>query len=85
MKKMRIDKLLVEKGLVADISQAQRIIMAGKVRVNDQLVPNPSSSYNIDNQITIAGGPSFVSRGGENSTLDCVNLISMFLGGFALM
>ena len=65
MKKMRIDKLLVEKGLVADLSQAQRIIMAGKVRVNDRLVPNPSISYKIDDLISIEGGPRFVSRGGE--------------------
>ncbi len=65
MKKMRIDKLLVERGLAADLSQAQRLVMAGKVRVNDQVVPNPSVSFTGDVLITIEEGPRFVSRGGE--------------------
>lgn len=65
MKKMRIDKLLVEKGLVADLSHAQRLVMAGKVRVNDQVVPNPSISFKTDDLITIEQGSRFVSRGGE--------------------
>ncbi len=45
MKKMRIDLLLVDKGLVDNLSQAQRFVMAGKVRVDDQVVPNSAVSF----------------------------------------
>lgn len=65
MKKKRIDKLLVEKGLVEDLSQAQRLVMAGKVRVNDQVVPKPAVSCYENDLITINQGARFVSRGGD--------------------
>jgi 23S rRNA (cytidine1920-2'-O)/16S rRNA (cytidine1409-2'-O)-methyltransferase len=65
MKKIRIDLLLVEKGLVDSLSQAQRLVMAGKVRVDDQVVPNPAVSFFENVSIKIKQGPRYVSRGGE--------------------
>ncbi len=65
MAKLRIDKLMVETGLVESISQAQRLVMAGQVRVDHQLVINPSISFPEDALIEIEWGPRYVSRGGE--------------------
>lgn len=65
MKKVRIDKLLIKKGLVDSLSQAQRLVMAGKVRVDDQVVPNPGVSFFENVSIKIEKGPRYVSRGGD--------------------
>jgi 23S rRNA (cytidine1920-2'-O)/16S rRNA (cytidine1409-2'-O)-methyltransferase len=65
MKKMRIDILLVEKGLVDSRSQAQRLVMAGQVKVDGQLVPKPSVSFPENVKIIIEPGQRFASRGGE--------------------
>ena len=51
MKKMRIDLLLVERGLAESRSQAQRLVMAGQVRVKGQLVQKPSVSFQNDVEI----------------------------------
>ncbi len=64
-RKTRIDLLLVERGLAESRSQAQRLIMAGQVRVNDQVVNVPSRKFAFNAQITLASAPRFVSRGGE--------------------
>jgi 23S rRNA (cytidine1920-2'-O)/16S rRNA (cytidine1409-2'-O)-methyltransferase len=64
-KKTRVDLLLVERGLVESRSQAQRMIMAGLVRINDQLVIKPSQKYASNVHIALERGPRFVSRGGE--------------------
>ena len=44
---------------------AQRLIMAGQVRVDGQVIIKPAHKVNPDVQITISQGPKFVSRGGE--------------------
>ncbi|OJX41276.1 MAG: TlyA family rRNA (cytidine-2'-O)-methyltransferase [Chloroflexi bacterium 44-23] len=65
MHKERIDLLLFERGLVESRSLAQRIIMAGNVRVDGQLVDKPSQKISRDAVISIDAGPKYVSRGGE--------------------
>ncbi len=65
MKKRRIDEMLVARGLVADIDSARRLVMAGKVRVEDQLVDKSSRQYGCDCRVEVAKPPRFVSRGGE--------------------
>jgi 23S rRNA (cytidine1920-2'-O)/16S rRNA (cytidine1409-2'-O)-methyltransferase len=65
MAKVRIDILLVERGLVESRSQAQRLVMAGQVRVDDQVVKKPSETVPSDTELTIDTGPLYVSRGGE--------------------
>lgn len=65
MKKMRIDILLVERGLAESRSLAQRLVMAGQVRVNGQVVPKPAVTFPPDASIEIDRGARYVSRGGE--------------------
>ncbi len=65
MEKKRLDVLLQEKGLVESRSIAQRLIMAGEVRVNGQVVLKASGKFNENVEINIEQGPRFVSRGGE--------------------
>jgi 23S rRNA (cytidine1920-2'-O)/16S rRNA (cytidine1409-2'-O)-methyltransferase len=76
-KKTRIDLLLVERGMVESRSQAQRMIMAGLVRINDQVVNKPSQKFGTNVQITLERGPRFVSRGGEKlaAALDAFPII----------
>ena len=65
MVKAWVDLLLVERGLVESRSLAQRMIMAGQVRVNDQVILKPASLIAEDSVLTIDTGPAYVSRGGE--------------------
>ena len=62
---MRIDKLLVEKGLAESRTQAQKLVMAGVVKVNGQRVPKSSNLFSPDSSIDLERRPRFVSRGGE--------------------
>ena len=64
-KKTRVDLLLVERGLAESRSLAQRLVMAGQVRINDQVVDKPSIKVDQDVVLTVDRGPRFVSRGGE--------------------
>ena len=65
MGKIRVDVLLVERGLAESRSQAQRLVMAGQVRANGQLVQKPATSVTPDTLLEVDQGPPFVSRGGE--------------------
>lgn len=65
MRKERVDVLLVQRGLVGSRSQAQRLVMAGQVRADGQVVPKPSTTLSVDAQVEVESGPRFVSRGGE--------------------
>jgi 23S rRNA (cytidine1920-2'-O)/16S rRNA (cytidine1409-2'-O)-methyltransferase len=65
MLKMRLDLMLVERGLAESRSKAQAIIMAGQVRVNGQMVDRVSAGILPEAEITLDAGPRFVSRGGE--------------------
>jgi 23S rRNA (cytidine1920-2'-O)/16S rRNA (cytidine1409-2'-O)-methyltransferase len=68
MKRERIDKLLVERGLTGSRTRAQALVMAGVVLVNEQRVNKPSDIFPSDAQIRIKGSddPSqrYVGRGG---------------------
>jgi 23S rRNA (cytidine1920-2'-O)/16S rRNA (cytidine1409-2'-O)-methyltransferase len=64
-KKIRVDLLLIERGLVESRSLAQRMVMAGQVRANGQVVDKPSSKVSDDVELTVDRGPQFVSRGGK--------------------
>ena len=65
MVKMRLDVLLVERGLAESRAKAQAMIMAGQVRVSDQVALKPATTIPADSILTIDSGPRFVSRGGE--------------------
>lgn len=67
MKRERIDKLLVDRGLIESRTKAQAVIMAGSVLVDEKRVEKPSESYPADATIRIKGGgpeTRYVSRGG---------------------
>jgi 23S rRNA (cytidine1920-2'-O)/16S rRNA (cytidine1409-2'-O)-methyltransferase len=63
--KKRIDILLVESGFAEDAGLAQRLVMAGQVRVNGQVVQNPAVRVEPESVLAVESGPRFVSRGGE--------------------
>lgn len=65
MEKTRLDVLLVEKGLVESRSLAQRMVMAGQVRVDGEVIIKSSIRVANFARLTIEQGPPFVSRGGE--------------------
>jgi len=61
----RIDTLLVERGLADSRALAQRLVMAGQVRVEGQVVIKASRRVPSNAHISVDLGPRFVSRGGE--------------------
>lgn len=64
----RIDKLLVERGLVESRTKAQALVMAGVVLVDEQRVTKPSESVSPHAEIRIKGADDptsrYVGRGG---------------------
>jgi len=65
MAKVRLDVLLTERGLAESRTKAQAMIMAGQVRVDDQVTLKPATAISPDSLLTVNSGPRFVSRGGE--------------------
>ena len=65
VKKTRLDVLLVERGLADSRSLAQRLVMAGQVRVNGEVVLRSAANITPDARLEVERGPRFVSRGGE--------------------
>jgi len=65
MEKERLDVLIAARGLAESRSLAQRLVMAGQVRVNGQVVLKPSTQIPTNDRIEIKHRPRFVSRGGE--------------------
>jgi 23S rRNA (cytidine1920-2'-O)/16S rRNA (cytidine1409-2'-O)-methyltransferase len=68
MKRERIDKLLVERGLAQSRTKAQALVMAGVVLVDDQRVSKPSEMFTADALIRVKGTDNpasrYVGRGG---------------------
>ncbi len=65
MAKVRLDVLLVERGLAESRAKAQALIMAGQVRVAGQVALKPATTVQADSLLMVDSGPRFVSRGGE--------------------
>jgi 23S rRNA (cytidine1920-2'-O)/16S rRNA (cytidine1409-2'-O)-methyltransferase len=65
MPKIRLDLLLVERGLAESRAKAQALIMAGQVRVNGQVSDKSATNVADGADVTLDRGPRFVSRGGE--------------------
>ncbi|HEV2799981.1 MAG TPA: TlyA family RNA methyltransferase [Pyrinomonadaceae bacterium] len=68
MKRERIDKLLVERGLAPSRTRAQALIMAGLVLVGEQRVEKPGETFAPDAEIRVRGADDpaarYVGRGG---------------------
>lgn len=63
--KERIDKILVDKNFAQTKSQAQAMIMAGHVKVNNETITKSSQQFNTEKEINIeVKNLPFVSRGG---------------------
>lgn len=62
--KIRIDQYLVEKGLCESRNQAQVLIRAGEVLVNEVVVDRPGAIIKAGAVIRIRSVPKYVSRGG---------------------
>jgi len=76
MPKVRLDVLMMERGLAESRAKAQALIMAGQVRVDDQVTLKPATGVQPNSVLTIDSGPQFVSRGGEklNAALDAFGI-----------
>lgn len=65
MAKLRLDKLLVERGLAQSRERAQALVLAGRVLVNEQRVDKPGVSVAEDSAVRMLGEDlRYVSRGG---------------------
>ncbi len=77
---MRLDDLLIDRGLAADREVAMRLLLAGKVWVGNgdgaRRDLKPGERVPANASITLAQAPRFVSRGGEKleAALDQFNL-----------
>ncbi|HEY9121608.1 MAG TPA: TlyA family RNA methyltransferase [Brevefilum sp.] len=65
MKKQRIDILLVDRGLAESRNRAQRLVMAGEVRVDGEMVHKSSTQVPMNSSIEVTQRPKYVSRGGK--------------------
>ena len=65
MAKQRLDALLVEQEFCTSRQQAQRLIRAGEVFVNQQRIDKPGTAIDITSTIYVKERSPFVSRGGE--------------------
>jgi len=86
--KVRLDLLVVEKGLVPTRNRASAVIMAGKVLVDTVPWDKPGTLIRRDAAVTLKGGDlPFVSRGGlkldealKTAPLDVEGLVCLDIG-----
>lgn len=62
--KIRLDVLLVERGLEETRQRAQAVIMSGQVFVEGRRADKPGQSVAADAAVEVRGGLAYVSRGG---------------------
>jgi len=62
--KVRLDRLLVDRGLAESREKAQALIMAGEVKLNGQKAAKPGQPVPEDAAIEVLARPPYVSRGG---------------------
>ena len=63
-RKLRLDQLVLERGLASTREKAQSLIMAGAVLVDNQKLDKPGKSFNDDVKIEVLESCPYVSRGG---------------------
>src|SRR5579885_1709334 len=62
--KIRLDRLLVDRGLAESREKAQALIMAGEVLLNGQKAAKPGQAVRDDAALEVLARPPYVSRGG---------------------
>lgn len=85
--KLRLDLLLVERGLAPTRAKAQAQIMAGEVFVEEQRIDKPGTRFARNAVIRMKERPQYVSRGGDklagalrDFAFDCRDLICADVG-----
>jgi len=86
--KLRLDKLLVDRGLAASRERAQALILAGKVLVDDQKVDKAGAQVVSDAVVRLLGEDlKYVSRGGlkleralEHWQIDVTGMVCLDVG-----
>jgi len=85
--KIRIDQLLVERGLAESREKAQALIIAGEVVVNGQKALKPGHSVAADSRVEVLERMPYVSRGGyklagalDHWTLDVTGWLCLDVG-----
>ncbi|NDV63304.1 TlyA family RNA methyltransferase [Puniceicoccales bacterium CK1056] len=64
-RRVRLDELLLQRGLADSRSQAKALIMSGKVRQGTQILDKAGKEYPVDLDLQIESPPRFVSRGAD--------------------
>ena len=87
MKKIRLDQLLVEKGVAESREKAKRLILAGQILVDGHPSPKPGHPLAPDHKIVLKEAARFVSRGGDKLEgamgafeLDLINKVCLDIG-----
>ncbi len=87
MSKKRLDTLLVDRGLVESRSQAQALILAGKITVNGKVWSKSGNLVDEGSVIEVAQKQPYVSRGGiklahalDEFRIDVDSLIALDIG-----
>jgi 23S rRNA (cytidine1920-2'-O)/16S rRNA (cytidine1409-2'-O)-methyltransferase len=91
VKRERVDKLLVERGLAPSRTRAQALVMAGLVLVGEQRVEKPSETFPPDAPLRVRGSDDpaarYVGRGGlklekalDEFRLDPAGLVCLDVG-----
>jgi 23S rRNA (cytidine1920-2'-O)/16S rRNA (cytidine1409-2'-O)-methyltransferase len=85
--KLRLDRLLVERGLAESREKAQALIMAGEVLVNGQKSTKPGHTIAGDARVEVLARPPYVSRGGlklagalKHWSIDVTGLTALDIG-----
>ena len=63
--RVRLDVLLRERGLVESREKGRRLIMAGQVLLNGQMLDRPGALVPGESAVALKARPLFVSRGGD--------------------
>lgn len=65
-RKIRLDQLLLDRGLADSFSKAQALILAGEISVDDARVDKPGTAIADSARVTVSSrSPKFASRGGQ--------------------
>jgi 23S rRNA (cytidine1920-2'-O)/16S rRNA (cytidine1409-2'-O)-methyltransferase len=63
--RIRLDELLVKRGIAESRSRAKALIMAGKVRTGTTILDKAGREVPVDTELEIESPPRYVSRGAE--------------------
>jgi 23S rRNA (cytidine1920-2'-O)/16S rRNA (cytidine1409-2'-O)-methyltransferase len=87
-RKLRLDQLLLDRGLADSLSKAQALVLAGEVSVDGVRVDKPGTSISDTAKVSVSSRtPKFASRGGqklegalEDFAVSAVRLVCLDIG-----